>query len=360
MDVLTLSADGDAEAILFSATTGREAFAAILEAVDADTTTPDGAEALVEDINYLSWNRHAGSTDFAIAAGDILFRLAHAAGMDYAAFALTRYGTGHVRYDDLLRRLIKAVDQDNAPDRFAPLHATLSVRLHEAGTTLSYKVAIDAITAHARSVGLARPTGPMGPTMTVAQAEPTSLGLGQREATLMTPRRGAPATFRPIWCRICCARGHDEADCTASIPEGEEPCLFCRKIGHGVDKCPSKDALGFEVWDPNAPGEENAMPTPFPRANSAARARFNEKKKKEHWRAFRRQMGRKRRHVNSRLRHYRVNIAFVFHAIELGLTTVRYCKTAHMRADFLTKALPVGAFRANAALVYPDYEYAPL
>jgi hypothetical protein len=29
----------------------------------------------------------------------------------------------------------------------------------------------------------------------------------------------------------------------------------------------------------------------------------------------------------------------VFHAIELGLTTVRYCKTAHMRADFLTKAL---------------------
>ena len=68
----------------------------------------------------------------------------------------------------------------------------------------------------------------------------------------------------------------------------------------------------------------------------------------------------KRRHVNSRLRHYRVNIAFVFHAIELGLTTVRYCKTAHMRADFLTKALPVGAFRANAALVYPEYEYAPL
>ena len=68
----------------------------------------------------------------------------------------------------------------------------------------------------------------------------------------------------------------------------------------------------------------------------------------------------KRRHVNSRLRHYRVNIAFVFHAIELGLTTVRYCKTAHMRADFLTKALPVGAFRANAALVYPDYEYAAL
>ncbi len=35
-------------------------------------------------------------------------------------------------------------------------------------------------------------------------------------------------------------------------------------------------------------------------------------------------------------------------------------ETAHMRADFLTKALPVGAFRANAALVYPDYEYAPL
>ena len=31
-----------------------------------------------------------------------------------------------------------------------------------------------------------------------------------------------------------------------------------------------------------------------------------------------------------------------------------------MRADFLTKALPVGAFRANTALVYPDYEYAPL
>ena len=68
----------------------------------------------------------------------------------------------------------------------------------------------------------------------------------------------------------------------------------------------------------------------------------------------------RRSHVNSRLRHYRVNIAFVFHAIELGLTTVRYCKTTHMRADFLTKALPVGAFRANAALVYPDYEYAPL
>ena len=29
----------------------------------------------------------------------------------------------------------------------------------------------------------------------------------------------------------------------------------------------------------------------------------------------------------------------MFHAIELGLTTVRYCKTAHMRAEFLTKAL---------------------
>ena len=29
----------------------------------------------------------------------------------------------------------------------------------------------------------------------------------------------------------------------------------------------------------------------------------------------------------------------MFHAIELGLTTVRYCKTAHMRADLLTKAL---------------------
>ena len=292
MDVLTLSADGDAEAILFSATTGREAFAAILEAVDADTTTPDGAEALVDDINLLSWNRHAGSMDFAIAAGDILFRLAHAAGMDYAAFALTRYGTGHVRYDDLLRRLIKAVDQDNAPDRFAPLHATLSVRLHEAGTTLSYKVAIDAITAHARSVGLARPTGPMGHTIAVTQAELTSLGLGAREATLMTPRRAAPVAFRPTWCLICCARGHGEADCTADIPKGEEPCFFCRKIGHDIKKCPSKDALGFETWDPNAPGDENAMPTPFHRANSAARARFNEKKKREHWRLFQRQQRR--------------------------------------------------------------------
>ena len=288
MDVLTLSADGDAEAILFSATTGREAFAALLEAVDADPTTPDGAEALVEDITRLSWNRHAGSMDFAIAAGDILFRLAHAAGMDYAAFALMRYGTGNVRYDDLVRRLVKAVDQDNAPDRFAHLHATLSVRLHEAGTTLSYKVAIDAITAHARSVGLARPTGPMGPTMTVTQAEQSSLGLGQREATLMTPRRAAPAAFRPTWCLICCARGHDEADCTADIPKGEEPCFFCRKIGHDIKKCPSKDANGFETWNPNAPGDENAMPTPFPRANSGARARWNAKKKQEHFRAFRR------------------------------------------------------------------------
>ena len=194
MDVLTLSADGDAEAILFSATTGREAFAAILEAVDADTTTPDGAEALVDDINLLSWNRHAGSMDFAIAAGDILFRLAHAAGVDYAAFALMRYGTGNVRYDDLIRRLVKAVDQDNAPERFAPLHASLSVRLHETNTTLSYKVVIDAVTAHARSVGLARPTGPMGPTMAVTQAELTSLGLGAREATLM---RRVPRERRP-------------------------------------------------------------------------------------------------------------------------------------------------------------------
>ena len=189
MDVLTLSADGDAEAILFSATTGREAFAALLEAVDADPTTPDGAEALVEDITHLSWNRHAGSMDFAIAAGDILFRLAHAAGVDYAAFALMHYGTGNVRYDDLVRRLVKAVDQDNAPGLFASLHASLSVRLHETNTTLSYKVVIDAVTAHARSVGLARPTGPMGPTMTVTQAEQSSLGIGQREATLMTPRR---------------------------------------------------------------------------------------------------------------------------------------------------------------------------
>ena len=292
MDVLTLSAEGDAEAILFSATTGREAFAALLEAVDADPTTPDGAEALVEDITHLSWNRHAGSMDFAIAAGDILFRLAHAAGVDYAAFALMHYGTGNVRYDDLVRRLVKAVDQDNAPERFAHLHATLSVRLHEAGTTLSYKVAIDAITAHARSVGLARPTGPMGPTMTVTQAEQSSLGIGQREATLMTPRRAAPAAFRPTWCLICCARGHDEADCTADIPKGEEPCFFCRKIGHGIKKCPSKDANGFEAWDPNAQGDENAMPTPYPRANSAARARWNAKKKQEHFRLFQRQQRR--------------------------------------------------------------------
>jgi hypothetical protein len=292
MDVLTLSADGDAEAILFSATTGREAFAALLEAVDADPTTPDGAEALVEDITHLSWNRHAGSMDFAIAAGDILFRLAHAAGVDYAAFALMHYGTGNVRYDDLVRRLVKAVDQDNAPGLFASLHASLSVRLHEANTTLSYKVVIDAVTAHARSVGLARPTGPMGPTMTVTQAEQSSLGIGQREETLMAPRRAAPATFRPTWCVICCARGHDEADCTVAIPEGEEPCFFCRKIGHFYKKCPSKDANGFETWDPNASGDENAMPTPFPRANSGARARWNARKKQEHFRAFQRQQRR--------------------------------------------------------------------
>ena len=68
----------------------------------------------------------------------------------------------------------------------------------------------------------------------------------------------------------------------------------------------------------------------------------------------------RRRHVNSRLRHYRVNLAFVFHAIELGLTRAAYCKTTVQRADFLTKALPVGAFRAAAAFVYPDYEFAKL
>jgi hypothetical protein len=38
----------------------------------------------------------------------------------------------------------------------------------------------------------------------------------------------------------------------------------------------------------------------------------------------------------------------------------RYCKTTVQRADFLTKALPVGAFRAAAAFVYPDYEFAKL
>ena len=36
------------------------------------------------------------------------------------------------------------------------------------------------------------------------------------------------------------------------------------------------------------------------------------------------------------------------------------CKTTVQRADFLTKALPVGAFRAAAAFVYPDYEFAKL
>ena len=35
-------------------------------------------------------------------------------------------------------------------------------------------------------------------------------------------------------------------------------------------------------------------------------------------------------------------------------------KTTAQRADFLTKALPVGAFRAAAAFVYPDYEFAKL
>jgi hypothetical protein len=68
----------------------------------------------------------------------------------------------------------------------------------------------------------------------------------------------------------------------------------------------------------------------------------------------------RRRHVNSRLRHYRVNLAFVFHAVELGLTQAAYCKTTVQRADFLTKALPVGAFRAAVAFVYPDYEFAKL
>ena len=33
---------------------------------------------------------------------------------------------------------------------------------------------------------------------------------------------------------------------------------------------------------------------------------------------------------------------------------------ATIGADFLTKALPVGAFRAAAAFVYPDYEFAKL
>ena len=88
--------------------------------------------------------------------------------------------------------------------------------------------------------------------------------------------RAAPPAYKPVWCVICCARGHDEADCTAAIPEGEEPCFFCRKIGHNYKKCPSKDANGFETWNPNAPGDENAMPTPFPRANSAARAHATE------------------------------------------------------------------------------------
>ena len=58
--------------------------------------------------------------------------------------------------------------------------------------------------------------------------------------------------------------------------------------------------------------------------------------------------------------YYRVNLAFVFHAIELGLTRAAYCKTTVQRADFLTKALPVGAFRAAAAFVYPGYESAKL
>ena len=35
-------------------------------------------------------------------------------------------------------------------------------------------------------------------------------------------------------------------------------------------------------------------------------------------------------------------------------------KTTAQRADFLTKALPVGAFRAAVAFVYPDYEFAKL
>ena len=64
--------------------------------------------------------------NFAIAAGDILFRLAHAAGVDYAAFALMHYGTGNVRYDDLVRRLVKAVDQDNAPEALRALRRLLS------------------------------------------------------------------------------------------------------------------------------------------------------------------------------------------------------------------------------------------
>ena len=43
-----------------------------------------------------------------------------------------------------------------------------------------------------------------------------------------------------------------------------------------------------------------------------------------------------------------------------GAVAARYCKTTVQRADFLTKALPVGAFRAAAAFVYPGYESAKL
>ena len=60
----------------------------------------------------------------------------------------------------------------------------------------------------------------------------------------------------------------------------------------------------------------------------------------------------RRRFVNSRLRHYRVNLAFVFDAVERGLTSIVFCRTHLMRANFLTKAESPAEFLKSVTFIY--------
>ena len=90
---------------------------------------------------------------------------------------------------------------------------------------------------------------------------------------------------------------------------------------------------------------------------------------KDHFRAFRRQQGRDDGSTIATQRPPRVDDARLDHDAADAVPDARgderrWRRWFHPRlrraqvADL--KALPVGAFRANAALVYPDYEYAPL
>ena len=223
MGHLILATVGEARTIVTTAMNGREALAALIEFVDGDAATPNGSDAIVTDTIKVSWNAFPNGLELSKFAYDILARLAHAAGESATEYAQTPYHAGDPHYQSLIRRLVKAIGPDDAPHTSNAVHSALAVELHKPESRLSYHEAMHAIKAQARSIGRDRPASiSRDPTMTVIQADTSSLGLGGRPATLQMTRRAGAAPvheFEKVWCDRCTGWGHRGANCR--IPEGD-------------------------------------------------------------------------------------------------------------------------------------------